>query len=286
MDTKTVKFDFFTIDNVDVNDLVSKLDQVLISKPVKYKGYYGRIENYNTGESNRVGLAAKLKMDEVPYIASLTQPGLQNINLKDDEGVANISSFVIVPEYRVLVLQRNYYGVRAGMMLHILESLTSITGIEFNIMIDKTTLDKLNRMQVFSRFTFKVANPTNPNAYKNMPVKQAALLAEHYQARNVKMELSMGQERKQFMSVDAVKESARRLLKQSKDNEVALQSLVIKGKEFDDEKMSTLDLIQQRMVAEVDIPLTNRTLSKDDLERAARQAFDLKVKDLADYKPL
>jgi len=286
LDTKLVKFDFFTIDNIDVNDLVNKLDRALISKPVKHQGYFGRIESYTTDDSIRIGLAAKLRMDEVPYIASITEPGLHNINLKDDEGVANISSFIIAPEYRVLVLQRSYYGVRAGLMLHMLESLTGSSGIELNIMIDTKTLEKLNKMQVFSRFTFKVANPTNPNAYKNMPVKQAALLADHYQARNVKMELSMGSERKQFMSVDAVKESARSLLKLSKDNEVSLQNLVIRGKEFKDDNMSTLDLIQQRLVSEIKIPLTSRTLSKDDLERAVHQAYNAKIKDLANYKPL
>lgn len=290
MSTKKIKFDFFSIEAPDNTDIVQAIDNTVpgnIGYPVKYKGNYVRFENYRCQGTLRIGCVSKLNMDDLPSKARVTQPGVEPLNLADDEGVASLTSFVISPQFNVLVLQRNFQGVRAGSFVHLLESLTNISGIGLNLIFEVDALQKLNRMNYFSKYILKIANPSSPEDYREVSVKEAAKLARYFDARTVKFELGIGPgPSKGFLAINSVKESIIKILKIADTDNLNLESLIIRGKEFDDEKMSTLDLLKQRLVYEADVPFLNRTIPPTELERAAWEAFEKKEMDLARYKPL
>lgn len=84
-----------------------------------------------------------------------------------------------------------------------------------------------------------------------------------------------------------MKEDVRRLLGlQTAAEDVTVESLVIRGREFDDEKVAPLDLIKQRLVATISVPIRGRELAAADLEHAAHAAFETKDSVLRRYKPI
>lgn len=286
---KKVKFDFYTIDVPENTDLLTVLDASLpvnVAKAIKYKDQYIRLENYRIEGNIRIGSITKINIESLPSKVKINKPGIQDLGLEEDEGVASLTSFVLIPHYRSLVLQRNQQGVRAGSFVHLLEHLTSISGFGLNIMLERTILNKLNRMQYFSKFKMKIANPLVPADYNELSVKEAATLARHYNARNVTLELGIGTgSNRSPLYVQKVKETINTLLRRDNTGPV-VESLIVRGKEFDDDKIEALDLIKQRLISEIDIPLTGRTFSQENLERAAWSAYKEKKDEIEHYRPL
>lgn len=289
MGTRIVKFDFFSVEVPEGVNLWDALDRVLPStKAVKHGGQPVRIESYSQHLDLRVGTATKIKMEDLPYKASLREPGIASLDLNEDEGVTSPTSFVFAPKYSVLVLQRNPNTcVRAGAFLHLIESLTGLSDIALNIMLEPDAVAKLQRMNVISSFLVRVASPLDKDTYEDEAVTSTARLARYYAARTVKLELGLGAgKHKEGLAARAVRASALRFLKLKTEESVQVENLIIKGKEFDDEKMAPLDLIKQRIVAQVEVPLRGREFSPADLEAAAIRAYNEKEEVIRKYKPL
>ncbi|MGB9661919.1 MAG: DUF6731 family protein [Moorellaceae bacterium] len=295
MAIKEVKYDFFSIEIPESvlppgKKLVDVLDLSLpnqIARPIKYKDQYIRLESYRIDNFIRVGSATKITMEGLPSKVDIQKPGLQGLGLKQSEGVASLTSFVIAPQYNALILQRNNQGVRAGSFVHLIETLTGLSDITLNLMLDQYVTQKLNRMQFISKFLVRISNPITPEAYRDTSAKEAARLSRHYNASSVKIELSIGQgPRKLPLSIDAVKQSIRSLLRMNEAGEVAVESLVIRGKGFDDEKITPLDLIKERITCSIDVATRGREFPQEELERAAYAAFLAKENELKAYKPL
>jgi hypothetical protein len=290
---KNVKFDFFKIRTPNITSLIKNFEDSLengCSKPVKYYDQYVRVESCSTysamGPTLKIGTTTKLRIDELPFLATISQPGLTELDLEDDEALANISAYAICPDFEILVLQRSFNGVRAGSYVHLIASITGIDEIELLPMIDADIINKLSRMQIISKFIMRVANPTSPDSYNELSVDQAANLASHYDANTVKIELGIGNNRKIFMNAGRIIDTAKSLLNKNDNNQLRVESLIIRGKEFDDKKMSTLDLITKRLFYSEDIELTNRIIARDNLENAVLRAFSEKLTILKDYTPL
>lgn len=90
-----------------------------------------------------------------------------------------------------------------------------------------------------------------------------------------------------MLSVQSVKEDVRRLLGlATKAEDAEIESLMIRGKEFDDEKVLPLDLLRQRLVATIPVDIRGRELNSEDLEHAAHAVFEDKERTLRNYRPI
>lgn len=289
MTTKKVMFDCFSIElPTTVTDIQNILDTVLPTKIgtlIRYKGFYLRLESYRMEGNIRIGSATKINTLTLPSKANIRVPGVQSLGLADDEGVANLTAFVIDPVNLAVVMQRNSQGVRAGSFVHLLENLLGISDIGLNIMLETDVVNKLNRMQFFSKFTVRIANPTAPQNYEDVAVRESAQIAQYYNARDIKLELGIGSgQNRGPLAIQRIKATINKLL--NAREETKLQSLVVRGKENDDDRIEPLDLIQQRLSCEIDVPITSRSLQQDMLERAVWQAYEINQQEIVNYRPL
>lgn len=294
MPKKPVVYDFFSIDYDNYERFKQALQNdvtPLLKKWVKHKSQNIRIESweYKIEDNIYLGLASKLNLRELPLKGDLSTDDLKELGLSNSEGTASVTAFVVIPEYRTLILQRNHVGVRAGSFLNLLCTLTKIPDLELSIMLDQDALRRMNRMKKITSFTYKMANPSgvNLNIYNDKSVKEAAALAGHYQSQMVKVELSVGRlQTNKSMVPEKIKRSVKSLLKLKNENESLVHSIVIKGKESDDEKLEPLDLIKRRLNHDVKIELVNRILPPEELRNAAWQSYVVKKEEVKNYKPL
>jgi hypothetical protein len=290
--TKHVTFDFFSIDSSDYdkfNIALEKDKSKYVKRWIKYKNQFVRLEqwDYKDVDDLYVGYCSKLKIDEVDLKGSLTDIELGDLGLTDDEGIAKVTSFAIIPSHRTLILQRTHDGVRAGSFLHLLCNVTRINDLELSVMIDQDALKKLKKMNKITSFVFKVANPTMYENYKDTTLKEASALSQHYQSRFVKIDMGMGRgDRDTTMSIEHVKQSARNLLRLKSENDFSVQSIMIKGKETDDDSLMPLDLINRKLIHKETLELKNRIIPPDDLITAAWKAYNEKKEEVINYSPL
>lgn len=288
MATKKVKFDFYRFDYENKNELWNKMDSLLPKHDiVRYRGQPIRMQNYKILGDERIGSATKIRMTELPLKANINAPDLDKLELNDDEGITNITAFVIIPKYSTLILQRNQQGVRAGSFIHLLESLIDISDISLDVMLEPDVISKLEKMTAIRTYTLRVTSPIDKDTYEEMSVNKTAELAKHYGGRSIKVEIGMGQGNpKESLLIDKVKQSAKSILKMKSDEQVQVESLIIRGKDFDDEKINPLDLIEQRITCEVEVPISGREYLQNELEGAASRAYNEKKEVIEKYKPL
>lgn len=294
MAKKTVYYDFYSIDYDDYQKLEQALEVDMtpqIKKWFNYKYQKIRLESweYNDTDDIYLGISSKLDLGELPLKGDTSPADLTELGLSENEGIASVTAFAIIPRYRTLILQRNKNGVRAGSFLNLLCVLTKIPDLELSIMLDQEALRRMNRMKKFSLFSFKMANPSGLDltVYDDKSVKESATLAGHYQSQTIKVELGMGRyPGDNTMLPEKIKRSVRNLLKLKNENESLVHSIVIKGKEVDDDKLEHLNLIERKLKNEVKIELRNRILPPDELKNAAWQSYTVKKQEVQGYQPL
>ncbi len=295
MAVKKVKFDFYQLIFPDdfQDNLAVLLDHTFpadVGKSAKDSGQYIRLESYKRHTQVRYGVISKFNIDVLPPKACITKPGLESLGLNDDEGVANLTGYLIAPKYNVVILQRSQQGVRTGSFLHMLEKITGLRGLELSIILEPDVIAKFNKMQMISKFVYKVSNPQLPIDFKEMSIEHASNISRTYNARNVSIELSMGIGKKTSpLSKQEISRTVRNLLRinKSADQSVPeIYSLTVRGKENEDEKIEPLDLLKGRLYNEVEIGIIDRGIPQSALENAALASYDSKEEDLEHYKPL
>jgi hypothetical protein len=290
LSTKKIKFDYF---KMEIPNSITNLQQILdtnlqcqIGTLVKYREYQLRLESYREEGNIRIGTVDKINLHTLPPKVNINVPGvISDLGLQNNEGVANLTSFVIDPNLHVVVLQRNSQGVRAGSFVHLLENLLNQSNIGLNIMLERDVINKLNKMRYFSKFIVRIASPNTAQDFEDLGVRDSARLAQYYNARDLQLQFGIGTGSNSGpLALQRVKDTVNSLLNANAN--VQVDSLIIRGKEFEDEKITPLDLIKQRITFEIDVPVTNRMLAIDNLERAVWQAYETNFEELEHYQIL
>lgn len=289
---RRVKFEFFKLapkrGSLNYEQLSAKLAEYLpnFSEPVRYGSRYVRRERYTFNGVLHYGIASRITMDDIPYKVRLEQPGFQTLGLRDDEGIAAPTAFLYDPSSSVLVLQRGSNCVSVGAVLALFSSATGENNLDAHPILERNALERLDRMQIIRSWELKIANPAAPGYYDDISGKAAAEMSARYEARLVRIQLSMGHSRGS-LHVDAVKQSLLRWFRlSSEDRNSRIESLKVKGKAFDDSESDELDLLQHKMVEFVEVRASGREIDSTDLERAVRIAYDKRKDEIQDYRPV
>lgn len=278
--TKAVKFEFFEIGPYNP-ELAEVLENNLIDNctSLTHRSHKLRLENYRvTEEGYHIGTAVHINTISLPPKVHSELPGLSTLGLADKEGVGSLTSFLIDPARHLLVLQRNNNGIRQGSFVHLVDSLTGLD-IELKTLVTKDTLQKLNGFNYVSQIIIGIAQPQSAAAYDNTTYKKAGELAEEYYAEGITMVLKLGRRPKPNDVIGAIKAKVKGIPR----SDEKLERLIVKGKNFDDEKTAPLDLLKDRLVVELDVPLEDRELKVHHLESAVLQAFQSKQDELELY---
>lgn len=224
------------------------------------------------------GEMIRIRMDQLPIKAKLSGD-LSSIDLEDDEGIGEETAFLYHVPTKVLTIQRNRYGVPAGVFAWYFEEKGSVESIELQPILQKDGLQRLADMKVVRKMSLNIAGVENMTAFKGLGqgVESMLGLMNQFESPNLTLTVSMG---KQRGSLKWVKSFAQSFAKLNQQGENSIHKFEISGKTEDGEK-SVLDLIEYRMVEEIEVELrSGRTISSSEREYAVQKAFSSRKQEL------
>ena len=237
-----------------------------------------RLQNSQKTKDCWKGEMIRIRMDQLPIKAKLSGD-ISSIDLEDDEGIGEETAFLYHVPTRVLAIQRNRYGVSAGVLAWYFEEKGSVESIELEPIQQKDGLQRLADMKVVRKMSLNIAGVENMTAFKGLEqgVESMLALMKQFESPSLTLTVSMGKKRG---SLKWVKRFAQAFAKRNQQGESSIHKFEITGKTEDGEK-SVLDLIEYRMIEEIEFESKSaRTISPSEREDAVQKAFAARKQEL------
>jgi len=159
-------------------------------------------------------------------------------------------------------------------------SVTGPTRADFRLafIFKRDALERLGRMQVLRKITFRVARPEDPMALRGQDPSAAHAidLLNELGGREIDINVSVGRPRRIALQRNPVLRMANVLFNR-RDAEV--QKIIVSGRGDPDAATETIDLLEDRLVYEAQANLRRRRLDSRDCVRALQEAY----REHADY---
>ncbi len=224
------------------------------------------------------GEMIRIRMDQLPIKAKLSGD-VSSIDLEEDEGIGEETAFLYHVPTRVLTIQRNRYGVSAGVFAWYFEVKGSVESIVLQPILQEDGVQRLANMKDVRKLSLNIAGIENMTPFKGLGkgVESMISLMNQFKSPHLTLTVSMG---KQRGSLEWAKDFAQSFVKSNQQGESSIHKFEISGKTEDGEK-SVLDLIEYRMVEEIEVELkSGRTLSSSEREYAVQEAFSSRKQEL------
>ena len=254
----SLKVDFYRVELSDTAEPLAEVMRGLIKRDVKERtvdvggALPHRLEELAAGQYLE-GNVLKIRMDDLPVRASVEKPGVQQIEIDDDEGIGEETAFFFAPRLQVIAIQRNRYGLGATPLCRYFRHFfrDQQEAMLFTQILTEDAQMKLEAIDEVRSFEMELAGSIGDFWQdRNVPMKVLGKLATEADAPRVGITLKMGHHKggmnsgflksvaKAFMSVADVGGKLNRVSK-----------LEIGGKVGPDETL-IVDLISDRLVAE------------------------------------
>jgi len=270
MPTKTINFDFFTVNNV-VEQKIDVLDTVLqkellnvknnVFNNVKMFGYFARVRAISKNPTNTsipisqggeyywVVTVERVHTDEESYVADAAG-NRQTYATGPDEGPVIDTVFLYNPNNKIFVVNRSRGGLGFNHLTTYLSKLTDMEDLILEIIIDPNVLDKLKKIPMIKYVEYNISVPTNLSALgdPNRGFEGDIKLAKKLLAG--RMKVILGSDKGKKLSLENVKSKVNSVLSMGE----SVKGLLVKGEREGIEE--TLDLIKQRVIytKKVNIP--------------------------------
>ena len=224
------------------------------------------------------GEMIRIRMDQLPIKAKLSGD-VSSIDLEEDEGIGEETAFLYHVPTRVLTIQRNRYGVSAGVFAWYFGEKGPVESIELQPILQKDGLQRLANIKDVQKLSLNIAGVENMAAFRGLGkgVEPMITLMDQFKSPTLTLTVSMGKRRG---SLELVKNLAESFTKLNQQGESSIHKFEISGKSEDGEK-SVLDLIEYRMVEEIEVELeSGRTISSSEREYAVQKAFSSRKQEL------
>lgn len=283
--TRKLKVDFFKV--VLPDDFPHPFESVLNAVNVSPNDHTrNAIRNacpFRLQEASQTGYSWKgemirIRMDQLPLKAKLSGD-VSSIDLEDDEGIGEETAFLYHIPTKVLAIQRNRYGVSAAVFAWYFGEKGSVETIKLEPILQKDGLQRLANMKDVRKLSLNIAGLENMSVFKGLGngVEPMIALMNQFKSPNLTLTISMGKRRG---SLESVKDFVQSFTQFNQQGESSIHKFEISGKTEDGEK-SVLDLIEYRMVEEIEVELkSGRTISSFDREYAVQEAFSSRKQEL------
>lgn len=224
------------------------------------------------------GEMIRIRMDQLPIKAKLSGD-VSSIDLEDDEGIGEETAFLYHVPTKVLTIQRNRFGVSAGIFAWYFEEKSSVESIKLEPILQKDGLQRLANLKDVRKLSLNIAGVENMTALQGLGqgVESMITLMDQFKSPHLTLTLSMGKRRG---SLEWVKSFAQSFAQYNQQRESSIHKFEISGKTEDGEK-SVLDLIEFRMVEEIEVELqSGRTISSSEREFVVQKAFSSRRQEL------
>lgn len=284
---KTLKFDFY---QVHLPQAEQRSFELILNGINGFQGesrvfnteqYPVRLQSITSRGGYYIGDIAKIRMNDIPDKMKLSGE-TEAIDLEDDQGLGEVTSFIFNPALNLLVLLRNRYAVSATGFAHYVQNKGSVHGeLILRPILEPSALQKLARMGIVKKFELGVTAPGNAQIYRDLGLQPLAVLDLMDAAPKVNIDISlmMDRDKQRTFSIANVCRTAMNLLSQNTNNEIT--KLVVSGMDNPDEPRQVVDLLEEVMVEKEDIILRNqRRISDSDRHHALTTVYLRKLQSL------
>lgn len=292
-----MKVDFYQVEMPDGEEFKDALTTAKGIKPTgdarvrTIEGIPYRLLNLSSNNKTWEGDACRIRMNDVPMIASVKVSTTKDVPLTTDQGIAESTAFLYDEETNVLAIQSTRFGVsasRLGMFLGELAGLPEL--ITLSTVFREDASKELLRMKDHRKILVRFAGIKNPRLITdNRPsVAQAVELLKGATAPHLEIAISVGHSPSP-LDPRAVLESAKTFLKWAKgtidggaqSKGEVVEALKVVGA-IDSDTTEELNLLEFKMTEEEDVPVDKKTkrLLYADRKKVLRSAFDRRQKEL------
>ncbi|GEL73194.1 DUF6731 family protein [Myxococcus virescens] len=288
MKMKTITVDFYKVegdDDFDFAKLLSRVGQLAPDDRLRtVKGGPFRLEHVAKRGIGFEGELVRIRMDYGPTKASLSTAGVEEIPLREDEGVGEETAFLYHPGTAVLLLQRNRIGATANSFASYFSNHNDGNdAFGMSQVLELDALLRLNEMEEFREFEVEVAG-IDLSVFNDLKDRytwnELQRIRERAGAPRLAMTLKMGHARG-ALNRDYIRKLGRTLLNlaSSDPDSRSVTSLKVRGKD-DMEDTAVVDLLNYRMIESVSFPWHDRRVSYDARQAALREAFSKRETEL------
>jgi hypothetical protein len=227
------------------------------------------LHNVRTRGPLLLGEIVKAKMTDLPDKVSRTTGVPVALGLRADEGIGRHAHFLYDGGIRTLLLQRDrevrHPAFREGV------AVPANTDFILALIFKQDALQRLDRMRVLRKLSFKVARPQNADAFRGIDASAGYaidLLSEH-DGLFIDIDISVGRRKDVSLSRQAVLRVARGLFGR---RGAEVRKVVVSGREEPGASTEMIDLFEDRLIYKGAADYQGRTLAPRECERILLEA--------------
>jgi len=152
-----------------------------------------------------------------------------------------------------------------------------------SLIFKANALERLDRMRIVRKITFKVARPDDRVALRNLDPSagHAIDILNGLGGRQIEIDVSVGRAKLAGLERQPALRAIRSLF-QRRDEEV--EKVIVSGRETPDGATEMIDLLEDRLVFQTEVNLRGRELDRRDCDNALLTAYDENVAYLRGYR--
>lgn len=284
---RLLKIDFYGSENadghpIDISPLIQQTFQMNVAqRRVDFGDSFLILQNVRARGHLLLGDIVKARMNDLPDKIDRTTCVPADLGLTANEGIGRHAHFLYDPHYRVLLLQRDREVRHPAFR----EAVASPIHAEFylSLIFKRDAVNRLRRMRVFRKLSFKVARPQNPEALREIDPSagHAIDILNEHGGYNVDIVVSVGKHRRAALNRESILRLATGLLGRRGDD---VRSIVVSGREDEEGPMEIIDLLEDRLIFEQEIDFRRRKLDPRQCENALIAAHETNAQYLRDYQ--
>jgi hypothetical protein len=216
-----------------------------------------------------LGEIVKVRMNDLPNKVSRTTGVPADLGLRADEGIGRQAHFLFDPHRRALLLQRDRDVHHPAFR----EGVAQPANADFilSLIFKQDALERLNRMQVVRKVSFRLARPQNAAAFRDFApsVGHAMDLMNENNGLFIDVNISVGKQREVSLARQAVLNFTRELVGR---RGVEVRKVVVSGREDPDSAIEIIDLFEDRLIYKGAADFQGRRLDPQECERILLEA--------------
>ncbi|MFC4261898.1 DUF6731 family protein [Ferruginibacter yonginensis] len=195
------------------------------------------------------------QMINLPPAFNENDNSVEDLDLKDTQGLAYISNFMFDPELQMLAYESNSKGVSIGSFLNFCEKNFNIPSLVANVVINPDDFEKVLKFSVIRTLQVKIARIENGSFFKSKKKSLAEIskIADETDSNLMDIKLSVGQSRTESLNVRKVLSMISEFLSFKENKEVS--KILVSGKETYDGLTQVVDLIDSRVKFKFEIEI-------------------------------
>ncbi len=231
---------------------------------------YIRLHNWQRHGNDGCGVLLRLRTNNTARVAGITNDVLHDLQLAQNEALAEFFCFTYFDEYQILVVHRNRDAGSYNRLSQYLEALSGCRPINFLPIISNDALNRLNSMSEVTVAELKIAIPDNLSVYDTGKESVISMIqfAKSTGATTITARISMDHSKRPLSII--VKEIWKSLVHNHRtDTKMAR----VRGRNANDNEIMVIDLIADRMQERVVFQQNIQHPSIEDYMNALQEAY-------------